>query len=988
MLSGPNARQRMSAEDSLDKALCRWRLSEASLAAVPFLHRVLRNSAFDGRTRAARLLTSIGADDRGRAARQMVGAESMPDGAAERLRARIRTAVADGFDDYVVLLTDRDPAVRSLIPGLLLACAGRAPRAAAVLRQRLPSEHHAKARVEIVRVLAELQRQLDTADGAPGQDCVVRPVTAWTVHSAWWFGGDQYHIVTAADEGPVFAMAALPQPDASQLLVTGNHDSPVRIWDPVTAQLVRELDCGGAWKVAALPRPDGTHLVVTHGVGGTVQIWDPVTGELVGAAEHGHDGLINALITLPRPDGTHLIVTGGEDGTVRICDPATGELVGAAEPGHDGSIDAMTALPRPDGTQLIVTGGRDGTVRICDPATGEPVGSAVAAGLGWVSAVAVLPRPDGRPWIVGGGSDRICLLDATTGQPVGRPLTGRRRGADEVAVLPQPDGQHLLVTSNHYGEWIWDPATGIVRYSFDQPGSVHSVTVLPQPDGRRLIAFGDGDGRVRIWDAATATPVGHKLPSPAAANEVETINTVATLPRPDGRHLVVGGGHDGTLRIWDPVNCEQVGPPLTGHTGPVTALAILPRPHGGHLIVSGSADTTVRIWDPATGQPVGEALTGHDEEVRALAVAPLADGRHLIVSGDHDGVRLGDPADTGPDRHRPIGDVRGIDALAVTPDGRHLIIAGYGSPEIWDCATFQRVSSLRAFGITAVAVLPRPDGRYLIVTGTKRGFVQIYDPATGERVGSSMERHETSVTALAVVPQRDGRHLIASGGYDRTVRIWDPTTGATHRVLTFDVRSTAIAVVPRPDGRHQLVTAGYDAEASIWDPALSEPVERRQAGHAAPVRTLTIAHAPADDDLADDWTMIATADAEDTVWVWDPDTGEPVGGPKTFDDYPWTFDPPDTDPTPFDAPAFADHPARVTAVTTVSWHEGPSWTLTGNEDGTVRIYDARGRPLGQPLTGHTAAVWAVTALPDRYWGSRRIASASLDGTIVVWDDGS
>jgi WD40 repeat protein len=61
---------------------------------------------------------------------------------------------------------------------------------------------------------------------------------------------------------------------------------------------------------------------------------------------------------------------------------------------------------------------------------------------------------------------------------------------------------------------------------------------------------------------------------------------------------------------------------LTGHTDNVEAVAPA-QLDGRPVLISGGDDDTVRVWDPATGKPVGSPFTGHTDDVLAVATAQL-----------------------------------------------------------------------------------------------------------------------------------------------------------------------------------------------------------------------------------------------------------------------------------------------------------------------------------------------------------------------------
>ena len=79
------------------------------------------------------------------------------------------------------------------------------------------------------------------------------------------------------------------------------------------------------------------------------------------------------------------------------------------------------------------------------------------------------------------------------------------------------------------------------------------------------------------------------------AGHTDWPNAVA-VGQVEGRTVIVSGGDDGTVRVWDAGTGRPVGDPLTGHTGRVNAVAV-GQVEGRTVIASGSDDRSVRVWD-------------------------------------------------------------------------------------------------------------------------------------------------------------------------------------------------------------------------------------------------------------------------------------------------------------------------------------------------------------------------------------------------------
>ena len=87
---------------------------------------------------------------------------------------------------------------------------------------------------------------------------------------------------------------------------------------------------------------------------------------------------------------------------------------------------------------------------------------------------------------------------------------------------------------------------------------------------------------------------------------------------------------------------------MAAYFGGVRAVAV-GRAGERDIIVSGGRDGTVQVWDAVTGEPAGGPLAGHDGGVRAVAVGRAGDRDIIVSGGDDRAVLLREYRTTQPD---------------------------------------------------------------------------------------------------------------------------------------------------------------------------------------------------------------------------------------------------------------------------------------------------------------------------------------------------
>ena len=524
--------------------------------------------------------------------------------------------------------------------------------------------------------------------------------------------------------------------------------------------------------------------------------------------------------------------------------------------------------------------------------------------------------------------------------PDGKLAAGLEDGT--IIVWDAQDGSEIQTTTDHKdsvyslafspdGQWAASGSADGVMYLWNASdgtinrrleGHAHGVFSLAFSTDSTTLASGGDENTLIVWDLTFEKDPQFFLPAPA--------DVWGVAWSPSG--ILASASDDGAVLIWNLDTREPS--PLFGHDGPVKSVAW----SSNEQLISGGNDGNLILWNLESSE-LKQTLTGGNGLI--LNVAWDLNGNPISASSDT--ITRWD-LNSGEVGETLIGFTGPVNSVAFSPDGFTLASGGAdGIVRLWDTGTGGQIRTFSGHFAAVTSVAFSPDGLTL-ASGSWDNTIILWDVQTGEQKGNPIA-HDAPIFSVAFSPA-DGS-LLAFGAQDTRVILWN--LSAEGERLSFEGHESAVNAIAFSSNGAKLASGAEDGTVIIWDAGTGfrlHTFNESSGGHTDPV--FSVAFSPATD------TFLASGSADNTIILWnvaDDAIGDTLNGNSTV------F-------------SVAFSPVGLLA--------------TGSQDGAVSLWQLADLTSREPQTmlfGHHDTVNSLGFSPN----GETLASASSDGTIVLWD---
>lgn len=544
--------------------------------------------------------------------------------------------------------------------------------------------------------------------------------------------------------------------------------------------------------------------------------------------------------------------------------------------------------------------------------TQDVVGLAITAGNSEESYRLFVARYDGR----------VLELDGATRQTVG---LWNLRVSDVCRFCVSPSGDVMGAVSDGGEATLLHLAS---QKPVVLPGFANDpiADIALSADG--LVVFGFVSGKVRLMQHSADTEVielqGHR-----AACRVVAFS-------PDGA-TVASAADDGSVTLWDTSARTQT-TTWDAHAGRVRAVGFS---DDGQLLATGGEDGVVKVWNltDTTAEP---GIVVSSTMVWSLDFSPNAS---LLAIGDADGTIEVFSLNKLERTSTLEGHTDSVTSIRFTPDSQAILSGSFdGRVSEWHALLPAKrpAATISLNAGKAWTICTSPVENHIAVAG-QRGFVAIFDLATGKLLTKAPNDSEAAVDCIQYSPNGE---IVATAGW-RDAVICTRRANDLSTICTFDAESNVRAITFSPDGS-KLVAGTEEKLVLVWDTESGEELHRLNA-HSLPV--YDVSYSP-------DGRMLATCSGNwaevkpGVVKLWAADSMSEIT-------------------------RFRGH---ETAVRTVVFHPTSTRLASVSEDGIVRIWDVASQ-------AEVATLKNSHGSRDLVWhpNGRFLATGLHDGTTNIWD---